>query len=1035
MKLCANCRQMIAEDLEYCPACGMKLGDGLTHVDDYEILDVTHEGYSSILCRARKKGEDRHVMLRLFKPDTVMTDEVAYRLKLELGELQKLPKEDFVQHHILTQSSDGMWYRVSEWVDAESWGDMISRGVFNNYPVAFDIFQQIASILEVLHQSGHSIPHLILSDILVFKKSEGGYGVKIDYKLSRFLDPLLMRPEPMLKRLLNCHPDLANFDQPLDYQSDIWSLGKIFVELCSGELEACDLHSQVNDLPLPYNAKLLFKTMLSSDPSLRPNSMGEVARALGRIRAREAAGDRKRRLKRMLVPTKAVSRLQTRMRLMTALVLAMIIVGAAVWFWQGAQPEGTSRRLEEFAAKYSPSVAYVLVHYGIKVEKQTVYQSVAQGTSFLVDMQGYLLSSRHVVCPWLEDARLLQTMAVLKHGGRSPHFFYRVYLWFEGRKAFNLSGGDSKDIADNFYVQNAYVSDGSPSVELVGVALPPTQKRQIAASPLRDDFAVLKISKVPQGLAPLPLDREMHSTQLPKLADVIALGFPLGRSTQEITVNVSATKGSIRRTFDNSFQVDAAFYGGNSGGPVIGGNGKVWGIATGVATSRSTGPLPSMTNVTPLWNLGMVLPINKSLDFLEQIKAGQHKWNGVVDFEAGERLKRIIKPARQGRWAVALEQAEKELTKSKDPNLILAAGVMNLCSGRLDRAREHFVHSVSINPGESRSELLAFVIDWLQDRPSPFKERLLKYDWRSPKEFYGYLSRFLTGQVKEQEGLKGWENLNEKGWILYLAGLMKAQKGDMDQAESWLAEAALAADPDDWAHYLALARLQDIQQKRLTGLKDKSGWDSYQAQVKEFEDRLKKTIKAKKESKAKLEQMARVMMQSGSDLESQAGLRMQMLKLAPDNYDQLAPLAFIFAAAQKWDDALIQAELFLKRPGRESQERLALGILVPQILHFTGKKEAALKHLKAYLQSTREPWYRAVADCLAGNRTKGSLTGEMADLPQDLLITNVALGMWSEGEGDARAALDYYRTALESLLDNWYEYDLARARLKDLKSE
>ena len=1034
MKLCANCKQMVAEDLSVCPGCGHMLGAGLEFVDDYRILDVIHEGYSSILCRARKKGEDQHVMLRLFKPDTVMTDEVAYRLKLEMGELQKLPGEGFVRHHFLTQSQDGAWYRVSEWVESESWGDLVSQGVFNNYPVAFDIFEQIASILEVLHQSGHCIPHLILSDILVFKKKGGGFGVKIDYKLSRFLDPKLMRPEPMLKRLLDCHPDIKNLDQPLDYVSDIWSLGKIFVELCSGELEDCDLHTQVNELPISYNAKLLFKSMLSTDPALRPNTMGEVARALGRIRAHEAAGDRRRRLKRMLVPVSAVRKLQTRVSFITAMLLIIVIAGGAVWFWGGSQPDDSSKRLEGYAARYSPSVAFVLVHYGVKVDDSMVYQNMSQGTSFLVDTQGYLLSSRHVVCPWLEDSRLFQVMMGIKQGGRNPSFFYKIYLWFEGKKAFNRSGEGSRDISDNFFVQNAFQSDGAPSVELVGVALPPTERRQLISSPLRDDFAVLKISKIPQGLVPLPLDRTMLSTSLPKLADVVTLGFPLGHRTQEITVNVSATKGSVRRTFTNSFQVDASFYSGNSGGPVIGENGMVWGIATGVATSRSQGPLPTMTNVTPLWNLGMVLPINKAVDFLEQIKKGLPKWHGVIDFEASERLKRIVEPAQLGRWALAMDQAEKELKLSDDPRLFLAAGVVHMCAGLHNKARTHLERSLSISPENNPSELLLFIIDWLQDRPSIYQDRLFKYDWRSPKEFLGYLARVMTGGISEQQALQGWENLNEKGWLHFLVGLKLIRDGNDQTAEAAFREAVTAADPNDWAYFLALAWLQKVQKKRLAQLTDKPGWEEYQNQIKEFQAETKTALARKIETNKKLAQMAGLLAQSGGDPGSQAGIRLQMLKLAPENFDQLAPMVFLNAAGEDWKTALEQAGQFLKRPGRESQDRLALGLLVPQIHYITGNKELALKTLGEFLQRTRDPWYRAVAECLDGRRTKEELAGQLAERPHDLLITNVAQGMWSEAEGDKETALTHYRAALESLLDDWYEYGLARARIAKLKA-
>jgi serine/threonine protein kinase len=88
----------------------------------------------------------------------------------------------------------------------------------------------MASILTVLHRHGHFIPHLILNDIMVVPGEGDELTIKIDYKLSRYIDPKLDRPAPMLKKLLACHPDILN-QRPLDFRSDIWSLGKVFVEL------------------------------------------------------------------------------------------------------------------------------------------------------------------------------------------------------------------------------------------------------------------------------------------------------------------------------------------------------------------------------------------------------------------------------------------------------------------------------------------------------------------------------------------------------------------------------------------------------------------------------------------------------------------------------------------------------------------------------------------------------------------------------------------------------------------------------------
>jgi serine/threonine-protein kinase len=272
MKLCEHCGQLLAEDIRTCPSCGSEVAEGRKFIDDYRILDVLHEGYASILCKAVRQGSDTPVMIRIFTPQSGINEEIARRLQRELEEIRKLPEDYFVRHFEIRKSTEGLWYRVSEWIEAQNWADLLASGTFRDYRVAFALFARIASILEGLHRTGHFIPHLILHDIIVFKGPDGALKVKIDYKLSRFLDPQMDRPGPMLQKLIRCHPDIVN-GHPLDHRSDIWSLGKIFVELLSADLDRDDVDAAIPALALPPEVEVLFKIMLADEPDLRPRSM------------------------------------------------------------------------------------------------------------------------------------------------------------------------------------------------------------------------------------------------------------------------------------------------------------------------------------------------------------------------------------------------------------------------------------------------------------------------------------------------------------------------------------------------------------------------------------------------------------------------------------------------------------------------------------------------------------------------------------------------------------------------------------------
>ena len=294
MKRCKSCNQFVSEEIAVCPCCGDALKEGRRYIDDYRILDFVHEGYGSILYKTCKEGKEHPFLIRLFKGESGINEKIAERLQRELDEIKRLPEETFVRHYEIKKSSDGFWYRTSEWIEALNWGDLIASGDLHNYRLAIDLFVRISSALEALHGTGQFIPHLILADILATRDVTGNFSVKIDYKLSRFLDPKLDKPLPELKKLLEQHPDIQNC-RPLDFRSDIWSLGKIFAELLMGTNGAHDYPGEIEKLPLPHALKMLFKQMLEADPDMRPDSISDITRILRALRTR-----RLRRQKRLL---------------------------------------------------------------------------------------------------------------------------------------------------------------------------------------------------------------------------------------------------------------------------------------------------------------------------------------------------------------------------------------------------------------------------------------------------------------------------------------------------------------------------------------------------------------------------------------------------------------------------------------------------------------------------------------------------------------------------------------------------------------
>ena len=1023
----------MAEEITLCPSCGNEIGEGRKYIDDYRIVDVLHESHASFLCRAIRQRTNEHVMIRLFTPQSGVNNEVASRLKREIEELKKLPNEGFVRHHAIRRSADELWYRISEWVDSESWGSLLASGRLADRRLLFDLFHQMASAISALHAEGYFIPHLILNDIIVINDGCGDLEVKIDYKLSRFFDPKLDRPGPMLKRLLNCHPDIIH-ERPLDFRSDIWSLGKVFVELLTADLECTDFPAKVDALQLPGEAEVLFKVMLADDPDMRPRSMVEVASSLSRIRAKAFKKAEEPSADCGPPPSGTIGRLRKRTFLLAAAGIFLSIFGVLSLFQLGRQNNAVEP-LETFANTYAPSVAFVLVEYWLKADEVEYYRNLAEGTAFLVDSEGYLLTSRHVVCPWLEDNEFFATVQQLLRTDITPRFGYRLFLWFERQKAFNRAAQmlETSETTDVYLLDSAFSSESSPRVSVAGVPKPPVRTRQVMTSPLKDDFAVLKIGQVPEGLTPLPLDLKMNPQEIPKLSRFITLGFPLGNRTQADIVNASVTSGHVRRSFKNMLQVDASLYGGNSGGPVIDAHGKVIGIVSGVAMDWAKG---FGSPATPRWDIGMVLPITKSVEFLKELKAGQVKWNGELDFSVEASLKRIREKARKGRWAEAQSLADEELKQSQQPGLVMGAGMMHFCAGDHQGAKRFFSQSLSMDSENTEAKLMLYLIDWLsgQKEGRSYRTELLALDWRSPAEFQAYLAKVLEGMVDESSALDGWYSTSEKIWLNYAVALMRSRQLDWSGAEKRLREAVQLGETDGWEFFLALSGLEEIQKRRRKIIHSEALLVEYNANVEAFERQVRKVLPEKRAREEKLVSLRSQLMTKGGSINEKVAVLEKIHRINPENRQILVGLAFYNAAEEAWPQALKYIRTFAKGGGRPYGDRMSLELLEAGILHYQGNNVEAQAGLEAFLRFTRDPWYQTICEYLLGKQTEDFLKKQARGSPENLITVSTVLGFWSEGSGDKDKAIRYYNEALGTFLDTWQEYDFAKERLKRLKT-
>jgi S1-C subfamily serine protease len=192
----------------------------------------------------------------------------------------------------------------------------------------------------------------------------------------------------------------------------------------------------------------------------------------------------------------------------------------------------------------------------------------ALGTGFVVDSNGYILTNAHVVD---ENGQKASGVTVV----------------------FNEGGSKTQRV-----------------------------KGTLAGVDVASDVAVIKVDPKGLDLKALPLG---DSSKVVVGEPVVAIGNPLGYDFSITSGIVSATGRSLQSpngmTIPNGIQTDAAINQGNSGGPLIDGQGKVIGINEQIASQGGGND-----------GLGFAVPINTAVRSLNQLRdTGKVKyaWLGV----------------------------------------------------------------------------------------------------------------------------------------------------------------------------------------------------------------------------------------------------------------------------------------------------------------------------------------------------------------------------------------------------------------------
>lgn len=306
-------------------------------IGEYQILDKLGSGGMGVVYRARKRGTDFEVALKVI-PDALANDEnCKKRLRQEANAASKLTHVNLVT--VFEDSQQGT-YIAMELVQGQNLAQLLEADGTLSLEQFQSIFTQVCDGLLHAHSKGVVHRDIKPGNILI---TPDGIVKIADFGIARTLEVFDPNPQMTATHTVVGTPDYMSpeqcLGQGLDVRSDIYSLGAVMFKALTGrevfegqnpiQVIAKHLHEappsardMCSSIPIPL-AEIILRC-LQKDPVQRYQDAGQVLLAL-----KHADSKPKSRL-----PLKY--RLQTSTKRPAKLAIASIVALAALFFggWQ-----------------------------------------------------------------------------------------------------------------------------------------------------------------------------------------------------------------------------------------------------------------------------------------------------------------------------------------------------------------------------------------------------------------------------------------------------------------------------------------------------------------------------------------------------------------------------------------------------------------------------------------------------------------------------------------------------------------------------
>lgn len=245
-----------------------------------EILELLGKGGMGAVYKARQRGLDRLVALKILPPEIGNDPAFAERFAREARALGRLNHPNIVAVYDFGQTGDaagGLYYFLMEYVEGANLRQAIRSGGMSTKE-ALAIVPQICDALQFAHDEGIVHRDIKPENILIDRRGR----VKIaDFGLAKLLgadqtDYSLTGTNQVMGTLRYMAPEQMLGAKEIDHRADIFSLGVVFYELLTGELPVGRFAPPSKTVGVDVRLDEVVLRALEREPMLRYQQASEV---------------------------------------------------------------------------------------------------------------------------------------------------------------------------------------------------------------------------------------------------------------------------------------------------------------------------------------------------------------------------------------------------------------------------------------------------------------------------------------------------------------------------------------------------------------------------------------------------------------------------------------------------------------------------------------------------------------------------------------------------------------------------------------